>query len=270
MNRRIFLHKSSLAAIAAASLPKAVIDENTASRYKTELKDGLPGQWYYEIGLYHSTVEDFDLATEEEKVLGLKVQFYETADHTKPSKTGEYKYIITSCEEVEDTEDIWKITTKLDKKIAGNHKFSKEYPKNLSFQCKTHSYINILDKKGGILTSVPYPAKSFDDSDDCFLTTACVRYKGLPDDCEELQTLRQLRDEYMSRSEEGRSLINQYSITGPEIVQAIGACRNKKEIYQYMHDHMILPSLELIRQSKYEEAKEYYKTFVKGLKEIYC
>ena len=37
---------------------------------------------------------------------------------------------------------------------------------------------------------------SSDDNDSgCFLTTACIRAKGLPDDCMELQTLRAYRDD---------------------------------------------------------------------------
>lgn len=55
----------------------------------------------------------------------------------------------------------------------------------------------------------------------CFLTTACVSYAGLPDDCFELQTLRNFRDHYLASSIEGQNLIQQYYTEAPRIVDLI-------------------------------------------------
>ncbi|MDR0902706.1 MAG: hypothetical protein LBM92_08060 [Opitutaceae bacterium] len=55
----------------------------------------------------------------------------------------------------------------------------------------------------------------------CFLTTACVEFAGLPDDCRELTTLRQFRDRYVAHLPDGESLISEYYATAPGIVRAI-------------------------------------------------
>lgn len=60
-----------------------------------------------------------------------------------------------------------------------------------------------------------------DNNSKCFLTTACTQYFGLPDDCEELTTLRMFRDEYMIKSEEGRQMVQRYYEIAPGIVRAI-------------------------------------------------
>lgn len=274
MNRRAFLHKSSIAVVAAAGLPRALRNQqqNTPSVYKTVLKTGEAGQSYYELGLYHSTIQSFASAAEEEKTIGLKVNYYGTDDLAAPTSTGEYKYIIKKVEQTDATNNIWRITTKLDKKISGDHKFSKDFPKNLVFECKPGSYINILNKKSVSLVSIPYPpaASSGSGSGGCFLTTACVKHKGLADDCEELTTLRFLRDKFMIRSEEGRRMISLYKQSGPVIEKAIASCDNKAAIYEYMHSHMIIPAVELVHQGNYKAAVYHYKIFVTALSKQYC
>ena len=86
----------------------------------------------------------------------------------------------------------------------------------------------------------------------------------------ELQTLRGLREQYMRGQEEGNLLISQYSVLGPSIVKGINSCENSADIYDYMYQHMILPSVELVQSGEKEEAIHYYKTFVKALYEKYC
>ena len=61
----------------------------------------------------------------------------------------------------------------------------------------------------------------------CYLTTAACEHMGRPDDCHELQTLRMLRDSYMMRSPEGRSLVASYYETAPRIVADL---KNKTEL----------------------------------------
>jgi hypothetical protein len=51
----------------------------------------------------------------------------------------------------------------------------------------------------------------------CFLTTAAVQFKGLPDDCHELQVMRQFRDSYLLTTAEGRQLVERYYAAAPEI-----------------------------------------------------
>ena len=254
MNRRNFIQKSGFAAIAVAGLPQAIRNQqNTPSRYKTELKYSQTDQTYFEIGIFHSAVERFSSASEDEKVIGVKVKFYETTDLTKPTKAAEYRYTIQKVEQEDKDSNIWKITTKFSEKVAGDYEFPKSYPKNLTFRIIPSTYINVLGKKDATLVSVPFPppgASSSSADEDCFLTTACVKHHNLPDDCEELQALRFLRDQFMANDQEGNNLINQYSIAGPEIVKSINTFQNKSAIYEYMHREMILPSVALVKEGR--------------------
>lgn len=263
-----------MAAVVAAGLPKAIRSNrqiNYPSIYKTELQYGVPDQLIYELGLYHSTLSNLANAKEEEKAIGLKVKHYETATDSAP-QTGEFKYIIQKCELIDKDSNLWKITTKAD--ISnGDYKLPESYPKDLSFLCIPAWWVKITGKNDSVLVSIPYPPKTSSsdyNSGGCFLTTACVAHKGLPDNCKELTVLRLLRNEYMSRNAAGQLLIEQYKQAGPEIVQAINFCDNKAEIYEYMYRKMILPSVELVQQTQYAEATEYYKTFVKALHKQYC
>jgi hypothetical protein len=108
------------------------------------------------------------------------------------------------------------------------------------------------------------------DDEDCFLTTACVKHLHLPDDCDELQILRGLRDDHMLANHEGRLLIEQYKVFGPAIVKAINNCENAHEIYRYIYEQMILPSVDLVKEGRLQDAAAYYAIFVKALHEKYC
>lgn len=64
----------------------------------------------------------------------------------------------------------------------------------------------------------------------CFLTTACVNYAGLPDDCFELQTLRNFRDNYLASTAEGQDLIELYYREAPIIVDFINSDQQRELI----------------------------------------
>ena len=55
----------------------------------------------------------------------------------------------------------------------------------------------------------------------CFLTTACVHYAGLPDDCEELTGMRNFRDAYLLSLPNGQAMYDEYYRLAPAIVEAI-------------------------------------------------
>lgn len=278
MNRRHFLHKASMAFAITAALPEAIrssFQTNYPTIYKTELLSGYPNQLIYELGIYHNAIETFNLAKEEEKSIGLKARLYATSSDANP-KTGEFKYVITNSELIDKEYKIWKITTKADKS-QGDYALPPEYPKDLGFLCMLSTWIKITGKNNYVITSIPYKApSSYNSNNDyypgagCFLTTACVTYEGKPDNCEELETLRFLRDHYIATSPFGRQLIDNYRIIGPQIIRSINQLENKKEIYKFMYKNMILPSVALVQKGRLEEATEYYTIFTKALREKYC
>lgn len=87
----------------------------------------------------------------------------------------------------------------------------------------------------------------------CFLTTACCIYRGLPDDCYELTTLRNFRDNYLSKTKIGKQLIDIYYDNAPEIVEHLNKKENCAEIYDIVYDK-IIDIIKLIQQNKYTES----------------
>lgn len=104
----------------------------------------------------------------------------------------------------------------------------------------------------------------------CFLTTACVEWKGLPDDCDELQTLRKYRDTYLNSFEDGRKDVEQYYKIAPGIVERITNSPNKDKLLESIYTELVLPCVDLIKKGKYSEAHWHYKTYVWNLYGEFC
>lgn len=102
----------------------------------------------------------------------------------------------------------------------------------------------------------------------CFLTTACVSYRGLPDDCEELTVLRKFRDNYMRNLPEGESLIQKYYEVAPGIVAAINRSPKRRDIYEELY--LILRAcVEAIKAGNHSLALRTYKEMVIELHQKY-
>jgi hypothetical protein len=96
----------------------------------------------------------------------------------------------------------------------------------------------------------------------CFLTSACVFARGLPDDCEELTTLREFRDSYIVSLSGGPELVQEYYEVAPAIVDGINQNRESKRILSSLYDELVVPSVTLIRNDEYQRALDHYRTWV--------
>lgn len=103
----------------------------------------------------------------------------------------------------------------------------------------------------------------------CYLTTACVGYKGLADDCVELSTLREFRDTYMKELPSGKEEVQEYYETAPGIVDAINSSDEAGCVYEAIYSDVIEPCVKLIQEGKNEEAYKKYKEMVADLKSKY-
>lgn len=103
----------------------------------------------------------------------------------------------------------------------------------------------------------------------CYLTTACVIAKQLPDNCYELETLRRYRDKWLRKREDGPRLIQMYYNVAPLIVNRINVLESKDEIYDLIYKKMVKPCVKLIEEEKNEEALLLYKQMTLWLKENY-
>ena len=103
----------------------------------------------------------------------------------------------------------------------------------------------------------------------CYLSTACIAAKGLPDDCEELTVLRNYRDSYLLQREGGAKDIARYYKTAPAIVNSIDALPSSKEIWLDLYETLVRPCVECIKQGKTEEVYEKYKSITLELEAKY-
>lgn len=114
-----------------------------------------------------------------------------------------------------------------------------------------------------------YKGQTPSDSGGCYLTSACIAAKGLPDDCYELQTLRHFRDTYLESKENGASDIEHYYRVAPRIVYEISSQVNPQVIFSELYEKLVLPCVTLIEQAKLEDAYLLYKRIAVELEQEY-
>jgi len=100
----------------------------------------------------------------------------------------------------------------------------------------------------------------------CYITTACVKAEGLPDDCPELQTLRFFRDNHLANQPRGGDLIQEYYSTAPLIVQAINTKPEAHEILCRIFDGDITTAVSMIQRGDNEGALKHYMQMTDRLK----
>ena len=102
----------------------------------------------------------------------------------------------------------------------------------------------------------------------CYFTTACTQYFGLPDNCQQLMTLRYFRDNVLSKTKSGRELITFYYQVAPPIVLKINSSTNPEEEYSQIFHH-VNKACNLINGGENESAKREYIKMVNHLIEKY-
>ena len=100
----------------------------------------------------------------------------------------------------------------------------------------------------------------------CYLTSACVKAKGLGDDCDELTCLRNFRDNYLRNIENGQEEIDSYYAIAPEIVDRINQREDAQELWDSVYTELILPCVDYINSLENEKAYELYKNYTLKLK----
>ena len=122
--------------------------------------------------------------------------------------------------------------------------------------CKNYDYSDCPIYKGN-------------DASGCFLTSACVEAKGLPDNCYELTTLRKFRDEYLAKQECGKCEIAHYYLVAPCIVEQIRADQCSTQILEIIYNELVVPCVKFIEQERLPEAHHLYKNYVTLLEKRY-
>ena len=101
----------------------------------------------------------------------------------------------------------------------------------------------------------------------CFLTTACCQYKGLPDDCEELQCLRAFRNNVLLKCVGGCLLVQEYYQIAPAIVEKIEAHEQREEILELIYQNIKMIE-KSIREGKDSRAIDVFVQMVLRVQKI--
>ena len=156
-----------------------------------------------------------------------------------------------SCSFYQDKGDSWSFRPYCHKK--------KDYVNDDVYQryCKNYSYDECpIYKDDG-------------SSSSCYLTSACVYAKGLPDDCHELETLRRFRDTWLKKQPGGQELVKRYYAIAPKIVGTINDNPDRKGIWEEIYEKMVLPCVKLIEEGKNTETVELYHGWTERLEREY-
>jgi hypothetical protein len=125
--------------------------------------------------------------------------------------------------------------------------------------------ITVYYPNGGI-KAVINPKNRAEEESNCFLTTSCVKYFGLKDNCYELETLRLFRDQYLLKSIEGKELVSQYYDIAPSLVKKLESSEKRHKLFKSIFFE-IQSSCRAIENKEYEKAKEIYISAVSNLVE---
>ncbi|MDD6182756.1 MAG: hypothetical protein PUB25_03410 [Lachnospiraceae bacterium] len=101
----------------------------------------------------------------------------------------------------------------------------------------------------------------------CYITTAVCLSLQKPDDCMELQLLREYRDGYLMDLEEGETVIKEYYDVAPTIVKHINRQSNASEIYRNIYDSYLSECIRLLQMGEKDACKQIYTDMVYDLEE---
>lgn len=130
-----------------------------------------------------------------------------------------------------------------------------------------HIWIDKEDRKVGARLDRSFHVEP-NDHTGCFLTTACVEYAGLADDCKELQVMRNFRDTYVRNLDNGSGILAEYYTAAPLIVQRIRSAPNSNEVLGSLF-HQLQVVVDLLDAERVSEAWQISKQTFDLLKQEY-
>ena len=96
----------------------------------------------------------------------------------------------------------------------------------------------------------------------CFLTTAACQFKGLPDDCHELEVLRAFRDDHLLITDEGRNMVEQYYSIAPDITKHLSNESDLEHVWS-----VVCKCVNSVESHQYQHAIDIYKSMVELMRE---
>ena len=111
--------------------------------------------------------------------------------------------------------------------------------------------------------------KGESSSGGCFLTSACVEARGLPNDCHELTVLRAFRDNYLKAQPGGLMEVAEYYAVAPKVVAAMEASPERKDLFDGLYRRLVEPCVRMIEEGRNEEAHVLYRSTMRELQAQY-
>jgi hypothetical protein len=124
-------------------------------------------------------------------------------------------------------------------------------------------------EQGEVREAVEIPEAKGADAASCFITNACLRGRGMADDCEILTRLRGFRDGYMMTAPAGEEMVAHYYNIAPRIVAAIDAELEPEPIYDAIYE-ILVDCVESVKKGAFEDGLDTYKSMVSDLTDRYC
>lgn len=103
----------------------------------------------------------------------------------------------------------------------------------------------------------------------CYITTAVCEHQNKPDNCYELTTLRNFRDQYLMKTEDGCRIVDEYYNIAPGLVMIINMQKDANDIYQHIFEEYLTPCITYIEEEKNEECRDLYMQMVRLLQKKY-
>lgn len=102
--------------------------------------------------------------------------------------------------------------------------------------------------------------------DGCFISTAVCQSQNLPDDCDELTTLRYFRDNQLLNDEKTAHLVYEYYEKSPKLIHKLD---NNNDLNLYLYNNFIVNLVQMIKNKdekqvivkKYQEMFNYLESF---------
>lgn len=100
----------------------------------------------------------------------------------------------------------------------------------------------------------------------CYVTTAICESLNKGSDCYELRLLKEYRDWYLDKTDEGHALVEEYYDIAPTIVKRVDRLSERDEVYRELYERYIGPCVEDIENRRYEACGRRYQGMVEELK----
>ena len=113
-----------------------------------------------------------------------------------------------------------------------------------------------------------FKVKIVEDTRLCFITTACIESRGLPDNCPELNTVRAFRDSYIKGLPDAEEIIREYYEMAPRIVAGINRDKNRRQVYLNLYEQLA-SNVELVHSGENGEVLRNYFRTLNELKQMY-